>query len=113
MWALIAALNFVGLGIDVGNAFAEAPPLKTHSICKWTLNFKTGGHNALVNHLYQKDTSSLSSKISKDTPKVLDSGIHTSGSLSVTALALQPQHTNNAFTTSGQRRMDLSSSYGK
>jgi hypothetical protein len=28
MWALIAALNFVGLGIDVGNAFAEAPPPK-------------------------------------------------------------------------------------
>jgi hypothetical protein len=25
MWALIAALNFVSLGIDVGNAFAEAP----------------------------------------------------------------------------------------
>jgi hypothetical protein len=28
MWALIAALNFVGLGIDVSNAFAEAPPPK-------------------------------------------------------------------------------------
>jgi hypothetical protein len=28
MWALLAALNFVGLGIDVGNAFAEAPPPK-------------------------------------------------------------------------------------
>jgi hypothetical protein len=28
MWALIAALNFIGLGIDVGNAFAEAPPPK-------------------------------------------------------------------------------------
>jgi hypothetical protein len=28
MWALIAALNYVGLGIDVGNDFAEAPPPK-------------------------------------------------------------------------------------
>ena len=28
IWALIAALNYIGLGIDVGNAFAEAPPPK-------------------------------------------------------------------------------------
>jgi hypothetical protein len=27
-WELIAALNYVGLGCDVSNAFAEAPPLK-------------------------------------------------------------------------------------
>jgi hypothetical protein len=27
-WALIAALNFIGLGVDIGNAFAEAPPPK-------------------------------------------------------------------------------------
>jgi hypothetical protein len=28
MWALIAALNLISLGIDVGNAFVEAPPPK-------------------------------------------------------------------------------------
>jgi hypothetical protein len=27
-WALIAALNYIGLGVDIGNAFAEAPPPK-------------------------------------------------------------------------------------
>jgi hypothetical protein len=42
MWALIAAFNFSGLGIDISNAFAKTPPPKDPfymqvdaQFCKW------------------------------------------------------------------------------
>ena len=43
MWAIMAAINYIGLGADVSNAFAEAPPLKTLSSWKLTHNSSTGG----------------------------------------------------------------------
>jgi hypothetical protein len=77
-WALIAALNYVGLGCDVSNAFAEAPPPKEPLCMVQTLSSATGGKTALAIHLYNVATSYPHFATYKDTPKPSGSGTSTS-----------------------------------
>jgi hypothetical protein len=50
-WALIAALNYIGLSVNTQNAFAKSHHhLKTPSTCRLTPNFENAGWNALGIH---------------------------------------------------------------
>ena len=75
MWAIMASINYIGLGADVSNAFAEAPPLKTLSSWKLTPNSSTGGSIASAIHPSPKDGSFPSFVIFKDTLKLPVCGI--------------------------------------
>lgn len=44
-WAITAGINHVGIGCDVSNAFAEAPPRRNHSIWKSIINSTNAGWN--------------------------------------------------------------------
>jgi hypothetical protein len=68
-WSLIAALNYVGLGCDMSNAFAEAPAPKEPFY-----NSETGGKTAWTNHQSPKAGSFQSSRTCKATQRHPDSG---------------------------------------